>query len=103
MSTPAVQQGVEKPQLASIVDAKEDVEYVDTTVDPIAQEQQRMTTYEGPKVSHCLSACKPSLDASLQVRIKILLMSSQNHVFTFEPETSVGRVVRLGMRYEEIG
>ncbi|KAJ9113140.1 hypothetical protein QFC20_002030 [Naganishia adeliensis] len=51
MSTPVIQQGVEKPQLASIVDAKEDVEYVDTTVNPIVQEHERMATYEGPKAS----------------------------------------------------
>lgn len=53
MSTPVIQQGVEKPQLASIVDAKEDVEYVDTTVNPIVQEHERMATYEGPKASCC--------------------------------------------------
>jgi hypothetical protein len=53
MSSPVVLQGVEKPQLASIVDAKEDVEYVDSTVDPIAQEQERLKTYEGPKASVC--------------------------------------------------
>ena len=33
------------------------------------------------------------LTVPLQVRVKILLMSSQSHVFVFEPETSVARMV----------
>lgn len=31
---------------------------------------------------------------NLKVQVKILLMNSQNHMFVFEPETTIGRVVR---------
>lgn len=61
MSVPAiaVQQAAEKPQLASVVDAKEDVQHVDSSINSIAQEAERMVTYTGPKVGCVLT--KPVL------------------------------------------
>ncbi|GHJ87248.1 hypothetical protein NliqN6_3650 [Naganishia liquefaciens] len=75
MSTPVVHPGTEKASLAPEIDAKESVEHVDPLKKAITLEAERMAEHAGPKV-----------------RLKILLMNSQNHVYTFEPETSISRV-----------
>lgn len=50
MSSPVVHTGVEKAQLASVVDVKEAVEHVDPVKKAITMEAERMTAYTGPKV-----------------------------------------------------
>jgi hypothetical protein len=95
MSSPVVHPGAEKTQLASVVDAKEAVEHVDPVKHAITMEEERMAAYTGPKVSSFRWREERRLTRAFQIRVKILLMSSQNHVFTFEPETPIGRVVRV--------
>lgn len=93
MSSPVVHPGAEGTQLASVVDTKEAVEHVDPVKHAITLEEERMAAYTGPKVSSFRWRWELRLTRYFQIRVKILLMSSQNHVFTFEPETPIGRVV----------
>ncbi|KAJ9100629.1 hypothetical protein QFC21_003673 [Naganishia friedmannii] len=77
MSEVNVMQRAEKQQFDSMIDVKENTqdERVSSVLDPYTEEAERLKGFAGPKV-----------------QVKILLMNSQNHVFVFEPETTIGRV-----------
>ncbi|KAJ9122300.1 hypothetical protein QFC22_001721 [Naganishia vaughanmartiniae] len=77
MSDSNILQRAEKLQYDSMIDVKENMQddRINNVHDPYTEEAERLQVFAGPKV-----------------QVKILLMNSQNHVFVFEPETTIGRV-----------